>query len=101
MPQDLFRSVACPLEAAVMAYYLIGQVHYTLRDFATAESIFKGSLAVLQQLAVYVSYAAGVTDCSRPGHVLRVLVINMLVESLVQQSKHTAASACVILSRLC
>ena len=51
MWQALFRLVSCPLDAAVMAYYLIGQVHYNLREFAAAESIFKASLAVLQQLA--------------------------------------------------
>lgn len=36
-----------------MAYYLIGKVHFNLREFAVAESVFKGSLAVLQQLASY------------------------------------------------
>ena len=38
-----------------MAYYLIGQVHFNLHDYKTAESIFKGSLAVLQQLATYAA----------------------------------------------
>lgn len=53
--RTLFRVVSCPLDAAVMAYYLIGKVHYNLREYAVAESVFKGSLAVLQQLASYVS----------------------------------------------
>jgi hypothetical protein len=46
--------VTCPLDAAVMAYNLIGQVHFNLQDLITAESVFKGSLAVLQQLATCV-----------------------------------------------
>lgn len=53
LSKTLFGYVTCPLDAAVMAYYLIGKVHYNLKEYAVAESIFKGSLAVLQQLATY------------------------------------------------
>jgi hypothetical protein len=34
-----------------MAYYLIGCVHFTLKQFRKAEKIFKACLAILDQLA--------------------------------------------------
>ncbi len=49
--QDLFGSVTCALDVAIQAYYLIGLVHFNLKDYKVAERIFKGSLAVLQQLS--------------------------------------------------